>query len=222
MMITHGPDGNLWFSDVGTNQIGRISTHGKLSEFPLPNGSSFPRGITSGPDGNLWFTETSSSGSTIVGKIGRITPAGTIKEFPLSTPNSVPVMITSGPDGNLWFTETTTVGPNISSEIGRITPTGTITIFPIPNSKYFSQGGGGYLDGVESGPAAISSGPDGNLWFTDLPDRIGHISPDGKNIAEFPLPTTNGYSYGISGGSDGNLWFTEAVGNIGKIVFRSA
>jgi streptogramin lyase len=212
LMITNGPDGNLWFTDPYTNHIGRISTHGKLSEFPLPQANSFPRGITRGPDGNLWFTE--------IGKIGRITPTGIIKEFPLAGPYSDPVMITNGPDGNLWFTETTTVLTNISSEIGRITPAGVITIFPVPNSKYFSQGGGGQLYTMVAGPAAITTGPDGNLWFTDVPDRIGHISPDGKNIAELSLPTKKGSSYGIISGADGNLWFTEIVGKIGKIVFR--
>jgi streptogramin lyase len=230
LMIASGPDGNLWFTDPGTNHIGRISTHGKLSEFPLPVANSFPRGISSGPDGNLWFTETSPSGSTSVGKIGRITPAGAIKEFSLPGVNSDPAMITSGPDGNLWFTETTSVGPNISGEIGRITPTGAITIFPLPNSKYYSQGGGGSLYGIEFGPAAITSGPDGNLWFTDLgpTGKIGHISPDGKAITEFSLPSANSSDYGITSGPDSNLWFTEtspsgstSVGKIGQVAFRS-
>src|SRR5438128_2358664 len=60
--ITAGPDGNLWFTESNANQIGRITTSGGFTEFPLPTtcGSSFgcePIGITAGPDGNLWFTE---------------------------------------------------------------------------------------------------------------------------------------------------------------------
>jgi streptogramin lyase len=214
LMITSGPDGNLWFTDAGTNQIGRISPAGKLTEFPIPTANSLPTGITSGPDGNLWFTEAAK------GKIGRISLTGAIKEFSLSKANSNPEMITSGPDGNLWFTETIWAGPHINGEIGRITPAGEITIFSLPNSKSYSQGGGGYLYGIVSGPAAITSGPDGNLWFTDLPGKIGHISSNGKNITEFSILTANNDSYGITSNPGGNLWFTEDVGKIGQIEFR--
>jgi len=90
------------------SQIGRISTSGKITEFPIPTGCSQPIEITAGPDGNLWFTEYCSN------KIGRISMSGTITEF--TVPGfSTPWGIAVGPDSNLWFTETY---PN---QIGRIT-----------------------------------------------------------------------------------------------------
>jgi hypothetical protein len=55
--ITAGPDGNLWFTEGGGNQIGQITPDGRVTEFPVPTPSSFPYGIMAGPDGNLWFTE---------------------------------------------------------------------------------------------------------------------------------------------------------------------
>src|SRR5712691_6897428 len=55
LYITAGPDGNLWFTDYGQIAIGRITTSGAITEFPIPQGSQ-PEGITLGPDGNLWFT----------------------------------------------------------------------------------------------------------------------------------------------------------------------
>src|SRR5712692_6892750 len=55
--ITAGPDGNLWFTEKVSSQIGRITPQGKISEFSLPTPNGFPEGITAGPDGNLWFTE---------------------------------------------------------------------------------------------------------------------------------------------------------------------
>ena len=58
--ITTGPDGNLWFTE-NDGKIGRITTNGTLTEFPLPIYSNNPRGITAGPDGNLWFTETGAN-----------------------------------------------------------------------------------------------------------------------------------------------------------------
>jgi streptogramin lyase len=56
--ITTGRDGALWFTERIGNKIGRITTAGVITEFPIPTDSvSLPRGITSGPDGALWFTE---------------------------------------------------------------------------------------------------------------------------------------------------------------------
>jgi len=66
-VITAGPDGNLWFTEVDGNKIGRITPGGRISEFPLPTPGSQPGAITAGPDGNLWFTEVDGN------KIGRIT-----------------------------------------------------------------------------------------------------------------------------------------------------
>src|SRR6266545_3148295 len=55
--ITAGPDGNLWFTEFGANQIGRITLTGEITEIALPTGDANPHTITAGPDGNLWFTE---------------------------------------------------------------------------------------------------------------------------------------------------------------------
>jgi streptogramin lyase len=87
---------------------------------------------------------------------------------------------------------------NVSSKIGRITPSGTISEFPLPPSN---QPGSIML------VFGITTGPDGNLWFTES-GKIGRITPSGT-ISEFLLPTSNSISFGITAGSDGALWFTE-------------
>jgi virginiamycin B lyase len=194
--ITAGPDGALWFTQIGSNQIGRINTSGAFTEFPLPTANSQPGGITTGPDGNLWFTEQS------IGKIGRITPGGTLSEFALSSSSTSPHAIIAGPDGALWFTESGT------NKIGRITTDGsTINEYTIPTSNSF--------------PIGIAVGADGALWFTEnFADKIGRITTSGS-ISEFAVPTNGGHNqpYGITAGSDGALWFTESVGNkIGRIT----
>ena len=68
-------------------------------------------------------------------------------------------------------------------------------------------------------PSGITTGPDGNLWFTDRGgNAIGMINPTTHAISEFTIPTANCWPYGITVGPDGNLWFTEAFGNkIGEI-----
>ena len=181
--ITLGPDGNLWFTEYNSNQIGRLTPSGIITEFTIPTANSGPAGITAGPDGNLWFTESLS------GQIGQITPSGVITEFPIDIRGSMPEGITSGPDGNLWFTDY-----SFNSQIGRITPGGQITEFRLAQ---------------DSGPLSITTGSNGNLWFTqEVSNQIGEITPTGT-VTEFAVPTLNSQPENIAAGADGNLWFTE-------------
>jgi streptogramin lyase len=231
--ITSGPDGNLWFTEIAADKIGRITVSGTVTEFGVSAGSG-PRGITSGPDGNLWFAEFDGN------RIGRITPTGTVTEFSAGiSADGLPESIVAGPDGNLWFTEeggnrigritatgtvtefsvgtepiSITVGPDgnlwftewISNEIGRITPTGTVTEFSTGIT-------------TNSRPFYITVGPDNNLWFTEYANRIGRITPTGT-VTEFSAGISAGSGpTSITAGPDGNLWFTEQVGNqIGRIT----
>ena len=73
--ITAGPDGNLWFTEIDGNRIGRMTpAGGDLQEFNLLAPDSRPYEIhRPAPTGNLWFTESS--------KIGRITTDGVVTEF---------------------------------------------------------------------------------------------------------------------------------------------
>ncbi len=196
--ITAGSDGNLWFTEINSTFIGRITTGGVVTEFPTGLASGIvPNFITSGPDGNLWFTE---SGATA---IGRITPQGVVTEFTQGfNSGSYPDEITSGPGNTLWFTDS-------SGAIGRITTQGVVT--------EFTQG-----LGSGSFPQAITLGPDGNLWFTDEESQqnlsaIGRITPQGV-ITLFPMSGSSNQLTSITAGFDGNLWFTEdspaAIGRI--------
>jgi len=196
--ITEGPDGNLWFTDIGhTPAIGRITPTGEITEFSTGlDASAFPILIAAGLDGNLWFTMWGDQGG-----IGRITPTGEITKFTSGlAPGAVPLTIAAGPDGNLWFTFFQT------QAIGRITPTGEITEF----SSGLSE---------SSDPSTIISGNDGNLWFTDagVEPAIGRITPTGL-ITEFSLGEGI-YPGHLAVGSDENLWFTvpdgPAIGRFG-------
>ena len=72
---------------------------------------------------------------------------------------------------------------------------------------------------VGSSPAAVTEGPDGNVWFADrgTTKAIGRITTSGA-ITEFNLPSTSNPA-DIEEGPDGNLWFTDqgtpvAIGRI--------
>jgi virginiamycin B lyase len=195
-MITPGPDGNLWFTERGTDtndvhKIARASLSGEITEFDLPDGSQ-PWGITGGPDGALWFTDFTAQ------MIGRITTDGSVNEFPLAAPGA-PISIVTGPDGNLWFTVTTTTDhAHPMGNIERITLAGEVTLFPLATE-----------------PDQIAVGPDGNLWYVALYDTaLGQMTLSGA-VTEFPLPRSS-FPHGLVAGPAGNMWITEATG-VGRL-----
>ena len=71
--ITTGPDGNLWFTESRAGDLGRITTAGVHTSFPVPSTKTagfYPQGITSGPDCQVWYTGTNtSSGKDRIGRI---------------------------------------------------------------------------------------------------------------------------------------------------------
>jgi virginiamycin B lyase len=166
-VIAAGPDGNLWFTERGrphpagaldVAKVGRITTEGVITEFPVPTLGARPLGITGGRDGNVWFTES------MVDKVARITPEGVVTEFPLPNPCPVrcqPHEITSGPDGTLWFTEA------FGNRIGRMTTNGEVTEFDLPHPN--------------SGPNLITRGPARTLIFAEDRNDAGHREPDRRH-----------------------------------------
>jgi len=113
--IVTGPDGDLWFTEIAGNRIGRMTPSGVLTEFPVPTGSpgiatsSLPNVIARGPGGFLVFSEQRGN------KIGAITTDGRIVEFEVPTPASAPVGVTAGPAQDVWFAES-----SAANRIGRI------------------------------------------------------------------------------------------------------
>jgi hypothetical protein len=69
-------------------------------------------------------------------------------------------------------------------------------------------------------PREITSGPDGNLWFTEFfANTIGMINPTTHAITEFALPSAQSVLSGITLGLDRKIWFTESGGNrIGQVL----
>lgn len=194
--IALGPDGAIWFTDFGTNQVGRMTLSGAVTEYPIPAAFVGPRSITVGPDRALWFTGDN-------GQVGRLDTNGggfryyNLPEYPILAAVQF-TAITTGPDGNLWLSAFT--GP---TSIVRLTPGGSITEFPIGNSA------SNILD--------ITRGPDGAMWFTEnFGSKIGRITVGGS-LTEYSL-TPGAGPVGITVGRDGAIWFTEAsAGKIGRL-----
>jgi streptogramin lyase len=176
----------LWFGEEqpSVSKIGRITTSGAITEFPVP---SNPYWVTAGPDGAIWFTEYTTS------FIGRMTLSGAVTEYPVPTANPVLNVITTGPDGALWFTE------NAGNKIGRITTAGAVTEYPVPTPG--------------SGPIAITNGQDGALWFNEqYSGKIGRITTSGV-ITEF-LAAPASRPIGMIAGPNHDLWFVLEDSNV--------
>ena len=189
LAITMGADGNFWFTLSNSNEVARITPHGKISYFVTPTLSN-PAFITRGPDGNIWFAE----GAT--GKIASVTPAGSVTEIQFSF-FGVSVGITTGPDGNIWFTDQT------EHAVWRYNPsTGIFAEFPTPTPNSF--------------PGDITTGADGNMWFTEQAvDKFGRITPSGV-VTEFS--GVNSPS-SITAGPDGNIWISSAfVSQVARVT----
>jgi len=200
-----GPDGDIWFSDMGTTSIGKIAPDGTITEYPLTMVGAMPTNITVGPDGALWFADNSAA-------IGRITTSGSVQEFTSGLQSgAVPDAITPGPDGNVWFTDQY----GNQRAIGRVTPSGQITESTV-----------GLNDDL---PLDITAGPDGNLWVPQAsmdpmtPSAVAEITPSGKvtEITSGVNPTGLQDGDSILAGPNGALWFTDSASPkaIGRIVF---
>jgi len=126
-LITAGPDGALWFTVPAASRIGRITTEGVVTSFPVPTVAPpattvnpiSVADITSATDGSLWFTQPDDN------QIGRITTGGVVTEFTIPVANSYPTMITPGRGRTLWFTN------GAGASLGRLSPNGTITQIPL-------------------------------------------------------------------------------------------
>ncbi len=222
--VTAGPDGNVWFAEVGTRfpSIGKISPEGNVTLFSAP--ADTEAGLVAGGNGNLWFLDGPA--------IGEITPTGLISTF-TTDPAGAPGSLTAGPDGTMWFTD----APN--DAVGEVTPGGTITEYDLP---------------VGHSPSGLVAGPAGDMWFADggSTPAVGRVTPDGT-ITEYPVGADAPHqlvagpydtlwfaSHGgaiervtadgtitdfgdnsateLTPGPDGNMWFLGPQNGIGEIT----
>jgi virginiamycin B lyase len=188
--IATGPDGALWFpemkEEVGTPDLGRLTTNGAYSQFPLSS-DGWPTAIVAGPDGNLWIADGFN--------IEKVTTDGIVTVYRENSGQTVDIAV--GSDGALWYP---TFGGNNGNALGRMTTEGASESFPTPNGILLGNTGG----------HVITNGPDGRLWMRTGQDLITF---DPATLTWGPL--IGGFNkYGVSGiavGPDENIW--TGVGN---------
>ena len=235
--ITGRSDGTIWFVEAAS-LIGKITTSGRVTEYPTSAFGAGPWGIVGGPAGKLWFTQADAS------SIGTMSAKGVAgSSFPTLTSNAAPYGIAARPAGGFVFTE------HDAGNVGFIGTDNRVLESAVPygagaqpdgttwgpdDAMWFAEFGadrigrfkfGGAVEefstGISpgAGPMGIAVGSDGNLWFTEhLGNRIARITPSGT-VTEYSIPTPLSGPTGIVAGPDGNLWFTESDSSrIGRIT----
>ena len=194
----------------GAQPVGSMS---RIQRFDLTNDGLWPLHITSmeinGPHGSDFTVSFDSY------NCGPISPPRTAG---IGVTCSLDVRFTPTGVGTrtamLTITDDAPDSPQILPLFGEgssAVTTGPIVDFPVttPNAR----------------PVGITTGPDGNIWFTEADaNRIGRISPTG-DVFEFPpLSDCPGRAshpqpWEITTGPDGNLWFTDITcSQIGRIT----
>src|SRR3984893_16023345 len=131
----------------------------------------YPRSLAAAPDGTIWFSEEKLTPHSI----GFFTPDGRVTKFAVpcdqcdgnGTRLAYIESIAVGPDGNVWFLYSYVNGDGaplggMNNFVGRCTPAGQFTSFQVFTIDAFRR----FVYG-QFGHSAITSGPDGNVWFTE-------------------------------------------------------
>ncbi len=233
--LIRGPEGWMWFTVPGAEEIDRINAAGALHRRILPAGSR-PTGLAAA-DGSVWATLEG------VPSLEQVEPGlpPVWSEWGLPTGTSLTRMVL-GSDNHLWALQAGSGTVVRQSLQGATAPvrleTGKAEFVGTVNSDIATGDDGSIwvsqrdrrtvgklvpdADGegvaytryaVPGGPTIfLSPGPAGDIWFADEAGMIGSISPDGK-LGE-PVCAVNGCRQGVTAlarGPEGKLWL--AVGD---------
>jgi virginiamycin B lyase len=196
--IVAGPDGALWFNEQNGFAVGRITTAGVVTEFPVPRASYSANGdgpttiVSSG--GNLWTL--ANVGSTI----DMISTAGTVTQR-YANLNQSATNLAPDSAGGVWATSLAGAGGgSVSGGLFRVDPpAGAVRNYRNPEFTGQFQ------------PVPIVAGPNGTAWFADGGTGITEVNNAGK-ITRIPIKGSGSMLVtSIAFDRKGDLWFTEYV-----------
>jgi streptogramin lyase len=234
--IAAGPDGNIWFTEFFSNNIGRVNIPANTisPEFPIPTASTQPFAIAAGPAGDhrMWFSEGAHS------SLGTIdTTAPVPQESPSVSNNWRGVTSFGGNtfylDGNSddlekynqssIFAGSSSLGVSCNPNFVAVGPDNMLWVTcNTQNAIHIVDPTSLTTSFVGINPfnaTGIAGGPDNAVWFAETSaNKIGRIAVSGQAYTEFSVPTAGSGPTGITKGPDGAMWFTEAAANqIGRI-----
>lgn len=236
--IILGPDGALWFAETTANQLGRVSTAGVISEFPLRSLGDYGLGVddvVAGSDGGVWFGMDSSS------VLGRMDPASGAISY-VEPPQQVGGLA-AGADGALWFSaiagpglyrvstagaidQLTIGGAPVTCEVLASGP-GTTLLCAHDNTVLHLALAGGEVRETRLPPAgagvrirAMVTAPNGTVYFSrgvfgadanGVSGTLGTLAPGG-GVKEWDTPDDH-VPLGLVVGPDGQVWHAAFSGS---------
>jgi streptogramin lyase len=192
--IVAGPDGALWFTERKANKVGRITTGGQITEYPVPNNASGledtgPDEIVSGRDGALWFL------ADIGESVYRLTPDGAYRQVYFDQLNNASDLAPSD-TGGVWLLMAHGDGNDQDGDaLLRVDPNGTTTAYRAthPNT----------LD-------AIALGPDGSAWYNNAGSDLNQVTDAGsQDNTPLASPSVAQEVSSIAFDRSDTPWFTE-------------
>ena len=196
--IVAGPDGALWFNEQNGFAVGRITTTGAVTEFPIPRASYSANGdgpttiVSSG--GNLWTL--ANVGSTI----DAVSTAGVVTQL-YGNLNQSATNLAPDSAGGVWATSLTGAGGgSVSGGLFRVDPPrGVVRNYRNPQFSGQFQ------------PVPLVAGPKGTAWFADGGASIRELNNAGK-ITSIPIRGSGSMVVtSIAFDRKGDLWFSEYV-----------
>lgn len=185
-------EGTLWFSIVGTEQVGRLDPKSQevtLIDLPKPTPIAItPAVLTYGMavnsyDGSIWYSRLWGN------KIGRI-DAKTLEVTEIESPVFGPRRLRFAPDGILWQTG------YAHGQIARIdTKTMDVNVYDMPE----------FAKDARPGPYSLNISPDtGDVWVNEtMTDHVYRFVPSEERFIAYPAPLRGTYTRDVSFTDDG-------------------
>lgn len=185
--IVPHPDGSLWFVEQDANKVGRITTAGQITEYPLPAPTSVGnvvKDLDIAADGTVWVVY--DQGRQAIA----LNPDGSTKLGPVALggePNGEQIRVAA--EGTPWITI------SFSQDL----------IAWIADGQAQVSSNSPPCDG------ALGIGNDGNKWCQDF-DKVIKVNPAGDGGVTIPLPPNASYPYSLSPGPLGSIWYARHSG----------
>ncbi|HTV92216.1 MAG TPA: hypothetical protein VMG98_05830, partial [Verrucomicrobiae bacterium] len=181
--ITKGPDGNIWFTDQGTQEVEAFNPASLAIQSQYATGASL-WDLATGSDGALWVADQSNGGAL------RMTTAGIATQYPFS---GTPQGIAAGPNGLMLIAD------NTSGGVWTLDAGGLFTILPFSPS------------GTPAEVTWVPGGTSGDAWFAEGP-YVGDFSLNNNTLtSEISVPDGDSATY-LAYGPDGNVWVSASGG----------
>jgi len=196
--IVAGPDGALWFNEQNGFAVGRITTAGVITQYPIPravysHGGDGPTAIVSS-GGSLWTL--ANVGSTI----DQISTAGVASQLYAHLDQSA-TSISPDSLGGVWAASLSGAGGGpVSGGLFRVDP---------PRGRVHNYRNARF--GGQFQPLPMATGPNGANWFADGGSQVKSITNGGKVRAVHIHGSGSQVITSLAFDRKGDLWFTEYV-----------